>query len=431
MDINRKTAYEVLHDIEKNRAYSNLSLNRYIDKNHSDRPAFVRELVYGVLKNKILLDHYIDFYLKGKGKALGSRERTLLRMGFYQIIFMKSVPNHSGVNETVNLTKRFCKGREGFINGILRAYIRNANPLQLPDKEKSLVTYLSIKYSYNPWIINLFIREYGEVEAEKLLSAGNERADLVIRANSLRISKDDLYAELINKGFKAKNSEWIDEALKVEGERLLSDPLYKEGFFSVQDESAMMAVEALDPRPGEKIMDLCAAPGGKSLFSAERMGNRGKIISGDFHEDKLRIIDKETGRLGISIIETKVWDATKAEEKYFEWADKVIADVPCSGLGVVRRKPEIKYKDYSDEMEMLPRKQLAILQTASEYCKPGGTIVYSTCTVLARENSQVVEQFLEKNPGFEKQEERQLLPSCEGTDGFYIVKLRKRLSEKE
>lgn len=211
----------------------------------------------------------------------------------------------------------------------------------------------------------------------------------------------------------------------MEGRGLLGGKLYNSGMFSVQDESSMLAVNMLDPQPDETIMDVCAAPGGKTLAIAEKMKNRGTISAWDIYKRKLSIIDKEAKRLGISIVTTRSWDATRVDSSMVEKADRVLVDAPCSGLGVVRRKPEIKYKKRSSDIDELPRKQLAILSASSKYLKPGGILVYSTCTISPYENQQVVKDFLKKNPGFSKLEELQLLPNINNTDGFFICKMKK------
>jgi 16S rRNA (cytosine967-C5)-methyltransferase len=205
----------------------------------------------------------------------------------------------------------------------------------------------------------------------------------------------------------------------------LDGKLYANGMFSVQDESSIFVVDILDPQPGELIMDVCAAPGGKSLAIAERMNNKGQVFARDIYRRKLSIIDKEAERLGINIIQTRTWDATRVDSSMVEKADCVLVDAPCSGLGVVRRKPEIKYKKLAADIEELPRKQLSILSASSKYVKPGGVLLYSTCTISRDENQRVINDFLRRNPTFTKEEERQLLPNIDKTDGFYICKMRK------
>lgn len=425
MDANRRTAYLTLMDVESKQAYSNIALNHRIASIRPESPALVREMVYGVLKNKIYLDYIIEQFIKNRTSKLKNSDLTVLRLGIYQLKFLESVPDYAAVNESVDLAKRYCHGKEGFINGVLRSFLRAGKEVELPDRSADQVRYLSVKYSYEPWIIDLWLEEYAPDFVEELLAAGNETPHLVIRVNSLKTSREDLKRRIAAKGFHAEDGLLCKEALHVEGSGLLDGKLFKSGMFSVQDESSILAVNMLDPQPHETVMDVCAAPGGKSLAIAEKMRNKGRVISWDIYKRKLAIINKEAERLGISIIGTRTWDATRVDSSMIEKADRVLVDAPCSGLGVVRRKPEIKYKKKSAEIDSLPRKQLAILSASSKYVKPGGTLVYSTCTISPYENQMVIKDFLKRNPNFSKEEELQLLPNVNGTDGFFICKMKK------
>lgn len=425
MDKNRSTAYFTLVDVESKNSYSNIVLNHHIISGKPDSPAFVRELVYGVLENKMYLDYILEHFVKTPIAKIKISDLIVLRMGLYQLKFLDGVPDYAAVNESVDLAKRFCRGREGFINGVLRSFLRAGKEVELPDRSQDEVKYLSIKYSYEPWIVELWLAQYAVDFVEELLAAGNATPALVIRVNTLKTPREDLKRRLIAKGYKAEDGLLCKEALHVEGRGLLGGKLYESGMFSVQDESSMLAVNMLDPQPDELVMDVCAAPGGKSLAIAERMKNRGQIKSWDIYKRKLSIINKEAKRLDISIIETKTWDATRVDSSMIEKADRVLVDAPCSGLGVVRRKPEIKYKKQTREIVELPKKQLAILSASSKYVKPGGVLVYSTCTISPYENQKVVKDFLKTNPYFIKEEELQLLPNINNTDGFFICKMRK------
>lgn len=425
MDRNRKTAYYTLLDVESKASFSNLALNHHIITGKPDSPAFVRELVYGVLENKMYLDYMISHYLKTPLEKMKTSDLIVLRMGFYQLKYMDSVPEYAAVNESVVLAKRFCRGRDGFVNGVLRQFVRDGKEVSLPEREADPIRYLSLKYSYEPWIVELWMEQYAPEFAEELLAAGNLTPDLVIRVNRIKASRQELKRRILSKGFEAKEGHLCKDALHVSGGNLLDGLLYKHGFFSVQDESSMLAIDILDPQPGETVMDVCAAPGGKTLAIGERMQNVGAIISRDIYKRKLAIINKEAERLGIKNIETKTWDATRVDSSMIEKADRVLVDAPCSGLGVVRRKPEIKYKKENSEMMELPKKQLAILSASSKYVKPGGVLVYSTCTISAIENQNIIKEFLKKNPTFKKESALQLLPNINNTDGFFICKMRK------
>lgn len=425
MDKNRRTAYFALKDVEEKQSYSNLALNHHISSGKPDSPAFVRELVYGVLENKIYLDYIIGKFVKTPLSKLKSSDLTVLRLGIYQLLFLDGVADYAAVNESVNLAKRYCPGREGFINGVLRSFQRAGKKVDLPDRSEDEIRYLSVKYSYEPWIIELWLKEYDADFTEALLAAGNRTPDLVIRVNSLKTTREALKQRLLADGYLASDGLLCKAALHVEGTGLLEGKLYESGLFSVQDESSMLAVDTLDPCPGETVMDVCAAPGGKTLYIAEKMQNMGKVDARDIYKWKLSLIEKEAGRLGISVVATKTWDAAQIDFSMEEKADRVLVDAPCSGLGVIRRKPEIKYKKKNEIDALLPEKQLAILSASSKYVKPGGILVYSTCTISSHENQEVVKNFLKANPDFSKEEELQLFPNVHNTDGFYICKMKR------
>lgn len=425
MDINRKTAYLTLMDVESKKAYSNLALNHQIKVNKPNSEAFIREVVYGVLEHKLTLDYYIDQLVKDGIESMRNQELTIIRMGMYQLSYMDSVPEYAAVNESVVLAKKYCKSKAGLVNGVLREYLNKKIQLRLPEQDEDLIRYLSIKYSYAPWIVEKWLDYYSEDFVEKLLAAGNERPPMTIRLNWLKIMKSDLIKQLKDRGYEVEPGKICENALYVKGSKLLDTELYKNGLFSVQDESSMLVAEKLDPKQGDLIMDVCAAPGGKTTAIAERMNNTGKIIASDIYRRKLDIVDKEAKRLGIENIETRSWDATRVDSTMVQKADKVLVDAPCSGLGVIRRKPEIKYKELNAEMESLPKKQLTILTSSSSYVKPGGTLVYSTCTINPEENEKVVTAFLKKNRSFTKVERTLLLPNVNGTDGFFICVMKK------
>lgn len=426
MDKNRKTAYHVLVDVESKKAYSNLALNHHIVVSKPNSPAFVRELVYGVLENKMLLDYVIDQLVPTGAAKLKNSELTILRMGIYQLGYMDKVPEYAAVNESVNLAKRFTAGKKNFVNGVLRSYIREKLTIKLPDRNEDEIKYLSIKYSYEPWIIRLWLEQYDMEFVEELLAAGNATPEMVIRMNWLKTVKKDLMERLEKKGYKVQNGRLCQNAIIIEGPNIVSNNIYEEGYYSIQDEASMLTSEKLNPQKGDFVMDVCAAPGGKTLAIAERMDNKGTIIASDIYKRKLDIIEKEANRLGITNVETRTWDATRLDSDFIGKADRVLCDVPCSGLGVIRRKPEIKYKKNDKDMETLPIKQRAILEASSQYVKMGGTLVYSTCTINKYENDRIVNDFLAKYKDFEEVERKQLLPNVDGTDGFFYCVMRRK-----
>ena len=426
MHRDRKTAFVTLMDVEEKKSFSNLALNHHIMIQKPDSPAFVRKLVYGVIENKIYLDYMLDQLIEKSVEQLKMADKTVLRMGLYQLLEMDSVPPYAAVQESVNLAKRYCKGKEGFINAVLRRFTREKDQIQLPDREKDPIHYYSVRYSYAPWIIELWLSTYPEKFVEELLTAGNATPDLVIRPNLLRTTKEELKKRLTVKGYGVTDGRLVEEALHVKGQELLEDILFLDGMFSVQDESSMLAVKILDPKPGELVVDVCAGPGGKTIYSAEKMENRGEIIAQDIYKKKLELIEKDAKRSGVNVITTKTWDATKLDSSLAGKADRVLVDAPCSGLGVIRRKPEIKYKEYDKELKRLPAVQTSMLASSSEYVKKGGTLVYSTCPINPNENNDIVMGFLRKYPIFHLEEEIQILPNLHQSDGFYICKMTRK-----
>ena len=426
MDINRKTAYCALIKIEKEDAYSNIALNQCINELKPDAPAFVRELVYGVLKNRVYLDYILNQIVTKGIRSVKKETKILLQMGLYQLIFMNSVPQYAAVNETVKLAMKFVVGREAFVNGVLRGYIRKKDTLVFPDIKKDPVEYLSVKYSYAKWIVKQWIDQYGMEKAEELLKAGNETPELSLRTNVNLITREKLAERLTARGIEVKAGKLSSRCIFAKGNDVLSTPEFKEGFFSVQDEASMIATEILEPSENDTVIDICAAPGGKTLATAELMAGTGKVISCDVYEHKLKLIQNESERLGLTNIEVVENDGTVLREEWKETADKVIVDGPCSGLGVTRRKPEIKYRELPDCGRELARKQLEILEVSAEYVKKDGILLYSTCTVNKIENIDVVSRFLKHHSEFELVRSRQLLQGTDETDGFFICKMRKR-----
>ena len=422
MDSGRRTAFRILLEVEEEKAFSNLSSNKYIKQNNPENPAFVRELVYGVLSNKLLLDYYLNLLIPSGIEKVKKREKTLLRMGLYQLKFMKNIPQYAAVNETVSLAKSLCRGREGFINGVLRGYIKKQGELQLPCDDTDEI--LSVKYSFSPWIIKMWKKQYGQESTIKLMEASNSRPVLCIRVNLMKTTVEELSHLLSEKGMVVDKGRYSDIVLYVSGSNILDLEEYKKGLFSIQDETSVLACQYLEPRPGDLVIDTCASPGGKTSAIGEMMDNRGKIISCDIYPHKLELIKKQADRLGITIIETKLLDGIKGDKALSGKADKVLVDAPCSGLGVIRKKPEIKYKEQKD-IQKLIKVQSDILNNASYYVKPNGVLLYSTCTINKDENDEQIEKFIKTHEDFEILYEKQFLPT-DGLDGFFICKMMKK-----
>lgn len=436
----RKMAYNVLFDIEKNKNYSNMAINKHFKDCNLDKRdrGFATEIIYGVVENKIYLDYIIDKLSKIKTNKLNLKVKILLRMGIYQILFLDSVSDYAGVNETVNLAKKIDNRSSGFINAVLRNVIRQKETIGEVNIEDP-VDYLSTKYSYDRWIIRNWISNFGKDFTEDLLEANNEKPSIYLRVNTLKINRDELIQLLEKQEVKCEKVLFIDEAIKVNNlKNIENNELYKKGFFTIQDISSMLVGKVLNPKENSQVIDICSAPGGKTTHIATLMNNTGKVVSRDIYDHKINLIKNSVNRLGLKNVTVELFDALNLDKESVEKFDYVLADVPCSGLGIIRRKPEIKYKE-KDELKDLPKLQREILQNASKYVKVGGTLVYSTCTVQDNENIEVVESFLQSNKRFEfekieninvdlENEDKgyiKIYPNVHGMDGFFIAKLKR------
>ncbi len=421
----RETALLTLYEIEYNSAYSNMALKEALisDVSGLDK-AFITTLVYGVVRRKLTLDYIISRYSKTKIKKMSKFVLLVLRMGVYQIYFMDKVPDSAAVNESVKLAKRYCGKSAGFVNGILHSVIRGRESLEYPDDK---VKFLSVKYSFTEETVKNFM-QYDF--CEELLEALNKEPKTTIRINRLK-GTDFALANI-----ELEKSPLYEYARTVSGFDISSSVEYKEGKFIAQDVAAMMAVEALGPKKGDHVIDVCAAPGGKTTHIAELMENEGRISAFDIHPHKVEIIRKNAQRMGISIINAEVNDAAVLSEDLIETADKVLADVPCSGLGIIRRKPDIKWN--KENISELPALQYRILENAARYLKSGGELVYSTCTLNKKENEDVICEFVKNNkeyefvkielPGTLARENSgyiTLYPNIDNTDGFFISKIKR------
>ena len=419
----REAALLALYEIEYNGAYSNMAVKDVLPKLEDSRDkGLVTRLVYGVVRKKLTLDYIISKYSKVKIKKLSKYVLLILRMGVYQLYFTDKIPESAAVNESVKLAKKYCGKSAGFVNGILHSVIRGKDTLEYP---KDKIENLSVVYSFPEEMVELF---WDTGFLEDLLSALNEEPETTVRVNTLKDEELETRCEV---------SPVYSGARILKGTDVAENPDYKKGRIIPQDVAAMMASIALSPKPDETCIDMCAAPGGKTTHMAELMKNRGRIYAFDIHPHKIEIIKKNAERMGISIIDAKIGDASELNEELIGKADKVLCDVPCSGLGIIRRKPDIKWN--KDDIESLPEIQYQILKNASQYLKPGGELVYSTCTILKRENEDVVMRFLEENKEFEllpielpEKLHREnkgyitLYPNIDGTDGFFICKMKRK-----
>lgn len=410
----------------KSGKYSNLEVNATLVKTElegADRGLYTA-LVYGVCERVITLDRIIAKYSKISVGEIDEKTLAVLRMGLYQLAFMDKIPDHAAVDESVTLAGR---KSGGFVNAILRSFIRDEKELPLPEKKDS--EYLSVAYSVPEALCRRFTEWYGFEETEKIFSSFLKKEKITLRVNTLRISVENVLEQL-----GAERSELVDTSVCAESFECVSDGIEK-GLWFVQDSASALAAKVLGAKGGETVVDTCACPGGKSFSIAVDMENKGRLYSFDIHENKLSLIRKGARKLGIDIITASARDARKPDESLFEKADRVLCDAPCSGLGVIGKKPDIKYKDISS-IDSLPKIQYDVLCGAAKYVKSGGTLVYSTCTLNPEENFAVCKRFLENHSDFslkpfsyangECDGSLTLLPHIHKTDGFYICKMKRK-----
>lgn len=428
MENPRLISYRILYNVLYRGAYSNIEMNKAFRQyalNDRDR-GFITELVYGTLERKIYLEYILSKFSKMPIHKMSNELRSILLMGIYQICYMDSVKNFAAVDESVKLCKKIFPKGSGFVNGILRNILRDENAFDIQIKDP--IKYRSVRYAVSEDIIKIFIDSYGLQETDRICKALQEKPKMFLRVNRLKTDGKKLHQILSEGGIESYRIESEPNALLVKGFKNLEKHIaYTEGLFTVQDLSSMKAVRSLDPKEGETVLDLCSCPGGKTTFIAELMNDRGNISARDISANKLELVEKNCKRLGIHIVETKTGDATVFDDLSEERFDRVLVDAPCSGLGIIRKKPEIRYKTRED-IESLYEIQKKILENGARYVKPGGILLYSTCTVNKKENEDQIQNFLLKHK-FELIEEQLILFENGESDGFYIAKMKK--TEKE
>jgi 16S rRNA (cytosine967-C5)-methyltransferase len=472
VDLSREIALKILYEIHEKGAYSNIELNKQLGNERLSQldKGFITEIVYGTEKWILKIDWLISRFSKIKLKKISPWILNIMRLSIYQILFMDKIPVSAAVNEGVKLARKYGhKSSAGFANAILRKISRmleNNESLPWPEKGRgtnsdkaSLIKYLSIMYSHPDWMVERFIDLFGEEFTESLLDANNKVPEMTVRVNTLKIPRDELIKQLKDEGVSAKKGEFCEDALILQNPSSITRlKSFKTGLFQVQDESSMLAVKLLDPLSGEFILDVCSAPGGKSTYAAQLMQNKGRVLARDIYQHKLDLIDESAERLGLEIIDTEIFDAVEPDPLLVGKADRVIIDAPCSGLGIIRRKPDIKWTKQPEDIAEITSLQYEILKTASQYVKPGGVLVYSTCTILPEENEEQILKFLsagagvDSSPGsvaeqaveFYQDDIRELLPpglaervsadkpgmlqlypNRDGLDGFFIARLRR------
>ena len=430
IDFARNIALKSLYEINIKQAYSNIVLDKFINENREKLSNldinFISELVYGVVTWKLTLEYIIQKYSKTKIKKMSDWVKNILYLGSYQIIFLDKVPKSAAVNESVNLCKKYNFKSVGLVNAILRK-IEKSDYKEISNITNS-ITRISLKYSMPEWIVKKFCDEYGEEETANICQTLNLRPNISVRINRLKGKM-----ELGEKGI-------LEDFRTITGTKNITKTKeYIEGNITIQDEAAGLSSFVLAPKEGEIVLDACSAPGGKTTYLAELMHNKGKIVAWDIYEERLKQVEQNAKRLGIDIIQTEVHDATKLKEEYVEKFDKILLDVPCLGLGVIRRKQDIKWNRQEEDIKEISDIQFNILKTCSKYLKKNGTLVYSTCSMLKEENDAIIEKFI-KEEKFETVniEEQipnefskittnnmvQFLPS-QNHDGFFITMLKK------
>jgi 16S rRNA (cytosine967-C5)-methyltransferase len=436
----RDAALSILMEINQNQAYSNLLLNRTIKKYDIDPKdrGLLTELTYGTLQHRLTLDYYLESFVKGK---LDPWVRELLRLSIYQIVYLTKIPPHAVVHEAVEIAKR--RGHKGIastVNGILRTVLRKGvRPIE--DIEDD-IERMSVETSHPAWLIERWVKQFGKEEALAMAHENNHPARMTARVNSLKSTVDEVLNALAKEGIEASKGEVIPGSIQTSSGSLANTKAFAEGSLTIQDESSMLPVIALDVKPDMKVLDMCAAPGGKTTFIAEKMNDKGEIYAHDLHEHKVSLIESNAKRLGIQSITTKSGDSRELESVYGPASfDRILVDAPCSGLGVIRRKPEIKYNKTEQDLASLTEIQEQLLDTAYRLIKDDGIIVYSTCTIEYDENEGMVRRFLKKYPDVEmapldalannnslavNDNMLQVLPQHFGSDGFFVAAFRKR-----
>jgi 16S rRNA (cytosine967-C5)-methyltransferase len=446
----RLVAFDILLRVEKDRSYADILIDRELSGGSLQGPdrGLLTELVYGVLRQQGTLDHIVNQFSKQKVDKLERIVLILLRLGLYQALFLDRIPVSAAVNETVKLAKVLAPRASGFINAVLREADRKRAGICYPDREKDPVAFLAARYSHPSWITRLWIEQLGIDEAESMAITMSKAPPLTLRTNTLKISREALIARLAAEGTSTVATRFSPDGLNI----ITHTPLaalstFQEGLCTIQDESSQLATRFLAPLPGERVLDVCAAPGGKTTHLAQVMENRGSILASDTISRKLPLIEENASRLGISIIKVISLDVSKTISesglRSFESGlfDRILVDAPCSGLGVLRRKPEGKWWKTPADIKELACLQKAILQNVAPLLKDGGILLYATCSTTIEENEAVLADFLSKRPDFMLEDLRVLFPvyaelftktGCfrswphrHGMDGFFAARLRK------
>lgn len=439
----RNGAFAVLYRVATDGAYANLTLNAELAKNHYRREDanLVTALVYGVLRQQRRLDYALTAFVNRPLEKLPLKILLILRLGAYQLLEMEKIPPSAAVNESVKLARKHGHaGTVKLVNGVLRRLSAQKDNIQWPDLASDLVTAIAVAESHPDFLVQRWLEELGPEETYALCHANNQPAPFTVRVNTLKADKQQVAEALAAEGILAHPGNYAPDALVLQGCSALGKmKCFRQGLLQVQDESSQLAALSLSPSPGSHVIDLCAAPGGKTTYLAQLMANQGKIKAFDLYPHKVKLIEENCQRLGISIVETAVADATLYQPELKDWADYLLLDAPCSGLGVLGRRPDARWQKTPVTIEEMAALSKQILEQAACYVKPGGWLLYSTCTITPEENEQNIEWFLQRHESFilrpltaipAEWQQRQgmctIYPHRQGIDGFFMALLQRR-----
>jgi 16S rRNA (cytosine967-C5)-methyltransferase len=443
----REAALRALVEIDKRNAYARQARDRILDNVDlamRDR-AFCTQLIFGVTKHRKTIDHIIETFSTRPVRKMDPVTRNTLRLGVYQVAYLEQIPRHAAVYECVALTKKYAHiGSAGFVNAVLRSVLGNPDAIRFPDFAEDPVSHISLKHSHPEWLVSRWIRSFGREETARLCQANNEEPSVTIRTNTLKITRDALILKLDHEGFGAVPSHLVDEGIVLQNTGcLFSHALYSSGMFIAQDIASMLVSHVLSPKPNEYVMDLAAAPGGKTTHIAQLMGDRGQIIACDVHEHRLALIRENLQRLGIISVKPMLCDSRRLPDDISAMKfDKVLLDAPCSGTGVLRRRADLRWQRTNEDLKDLVALQRELLESAARLVKPDGVLVYSTCSIEPEENSELISDFLSEHPEFSEEYAQPYLPAgfrmefpeqgkpfvntyphTHGIDGFFIARL--------
>ncbi|OGX60396.1 MAG: 16S rRNA (cytosine(967)-C(5))-methyltransferase [Paenibacillus sp. RIFOXYA1_FULL_44_5] len=434
----------ILTRVEEDQAYSNLLLNQTIAKHTLKREdiSLLTELVYGTIQRLNTIDFFLEDFVQSGLKKLDVLVKNLLRLSFYQLYYLEKIPPHAVVNEAVNIAKQYGhRGISGMVNGILRSVLRQKDQLAIP-ADLPAAKRIALEFSHPEWLVEHWIGQYGERKAERICRANNETPHVSIRVNTRRLSREQELAKLVHEGIMAEASPLAQEGIIVRhaGNMALT-AAYEQGDYSIQDESSMLVAHAVAPEAGMRVLDCCAAPGGKTMHMAELMNDQGELWACDVHEHKEKLLKDQAKRLHLDSIRTKAVDARELHKQFPpESFERILVDAPCSGLGVIRRKPDVKWRKTADELAAITDVQHDILDAVSGLLAPGGILVYSTCTLSYEENQGMVQTFLQEHADYQlaeftgdfplKQDSPkgmvEILPDEYHSDGFFIARMQKK-----